>query len=72
MSDVLVYSSINPKYSIKLCDKFMYIDNMSMYWTCNSMNNILLFCGLINARIIDKEQPVLVVLVNYGKTNFKW
>ena len=32
-----------------------------MYWTCNSMNNLSSYCGLVDAKIraSDKELPVL-------------
>ena len=31
-----------------------------VYWTCNSMNNLLIYCGLVAARITasDKDLPV--------------
>ena len=31
-----------------------------MYWTCNSMNNLLSYCGLVDAKIraSDKDLPV--------------
>ena len=31
-----------------------------MYWTCNSMNHLLSYCGLVDAKIIasDKDLPV--------------
>ena len=33
----------------------------NMYWTCNSMNNLSSYCGLVNARISasDIDLPVL-------------
>ena len=33
-----------------------------MYWTCNSMNNLLSYCGLVDAKIrpSDKDLPVSV------------
>ena len=33
-----------------------------MYWTCNSMNSVLSYCGLVDARIIasEKDLPVQV------------
>ena len=32
-----------------------------MYWTCNSMNNLSSYCGLVDAKIkaSDKDLPVL-------------
>ena len=38
-----------------------------MYWTCNSMNNMLSYCGLVDAKISasDKDLPVL-------KTSYHW
>ena len=34
-----------------------------MYWTGKSMNNILSYCGLVDARISasDKDLPLLIV-----------
>ena len=34
-----------------------------MYWTCNSMNNLLSYCELVDAKIraSDKDLPVLLV-----------
>ena len=31
-----------------------------MYWTCNPMNNLLSYCGLVDAKIraSDKDLPV--------------
>ena len=38
-----------------------------MYWTCNSMNNMLSHCGLVNAKIraSDKDLPV----TNHSNSN---
>ena len=35
-----------------------------MYWTCNSMNNLLSYCGLVHAkiRVSDKDLPVTYLL----------
>ena len=49
--------------------KTIYVHNMFstcsklvlfMYWTCNSMNNLLSYCGLVDAKIraSDKNLPV--------------
>ena len=34
-----------------------------MYWTCNSMNNLSSYCGLVNAkmRASDKDLPVHIL-----------
>ena len=44
-----------------------------MYWTCNQMNNLLPYCGLVDAKIkaSDKDLPVLHVLScpTHGFTN---
>ena len=43
--------------------KTIYVHNSScelvifMYWTCNSMNNLLSYCGLVD-RASDKDSPV--------------
>ena len=29
-----------------------------MYWTCNSMNNLLSYCGLVDARISASEKDL--------------
>ena len=36
-----------------------------MYWTCNSMNNLSSYCGLVDAKIraFDKDLPVKVLFV---------
>ena len=36
-----------------------------MYWTCNSMNNLLSYCGLIDTRIraSDKDLPVKNIII---------
>ena len=36
-----------------------------MYWTCNSMNNLSSYCGLVDAktRASDKDLPVNVVVI---------
>ena len=31
-----------------------------MYWTCNSVNNLLLYCGLVDARISTSEKDLTV------------
>ena len=46
-----------------------------MYWTCNSMNNLLSYCGLVDAKIraSDKDLPVqqsvMVILSCLAKKN---
>ena len=36
-----------------------------MYWTCNSMNNLSSYCGLVDAKIraSDKDLPVLLSVI---------
>ena len=47
-------------------EQFMYTTcselGIFMYWTCNSMNNLLSYCGLVDAKIraSDKDLPVLL------------
>ena len=45
-----------------------------MYWTCNPMNDILSYCGLVDARIraSDKDLPVFMTLPksSYAFTNW--
>ena len=38
-----------------------------MYWTCNSMNNLSLYCGLVDAKIraSDKDLPVQIQVTNF-------
>ena len=31
-----------------------------MYWTCNSLNNLLSYCGLVDARISASEKDLPV------------
>ena len=37
-----------------------------MYWTGDSMNNLLWYCGLLDARMnaFDKDLPVLITVNN--------
>ena len=43
----------------------MFWNGIFMYWTCNSMNNLLLYCGLVGAKIraSDKDLPVLQLMM---------
>ena len=42
-----------------------------MYWTCNSMNNLLSYCGLVDAKIraSDKDLPVILNSERTDETN---
>ena len=44
-----------------------------MYWTCNSMNNLSSYCGLVDAKIraSDKDLPVLGTFFDF-KSNLEW
>ena len=56
------------------CQKQFYIQHVLpsfelgifMYYTCNSMNNLLPYCGLVDAKIraSNKDLPVLIHLKN--------
>ena len=38
-----------------------------MYWTCNSMNNLSSYCGLVDAKIrADKDLPVFQATICYS------
>ena len=41
---------------------------ISMYWTCNSMNNMSSYCGLVEAKIraSDKDLPVPATLMHHS------
>ena len=41
-----------------------------MYWTCNSMNNILSYCGLVDARISASEKDLPVKKMSATKLEF--
>ena len=45
-------------------EQFMYTTSSElaifMYWTCNSMNNLLSYCGLVDARITASEKDLPV------------
>ena len=45
-------------------EQFMYTTSSElaifMYWTCNSMNNLLSYCGLVDARISASEKDLPV------------
>ena len=45
-----------------------------MYWTCNSMNNLSSYCGLVDAkkRASDKDLPVTRTLLNLQNWTNKW
>ena len=40
-----------------------------MYWTCESTDNLLSYCGLVNARIraSEKDLPVKSAVLSKGK-----
>ena len=40
-----------------------------MYWTRNSMNNLLSYCGLVDARISASEKDLPVKALNYNTEN---
>ena len=52
-------------------EQFMYTTSSElaifMYWTCNSMNNLLLYCGLVDARITASEKDLPVLLKFWKK-----
>ena len=37
-----------------------------MYWSCNSMNNLLSYCGLVDARISATEKDLPVLKQNFN------
>ena len=43
-----------------------FVLGIFLYWTCNSMNNLLSYCGLVDAKIraSDKDLPVSSVELN--------
>ena len=47
---------------------------ISMYWTGNSMNNLLSHCGLVELRIRAsyKDLPVLISLVEVKVKEISW
>ena len=65
-------------------NKFMYTTltcselGIFIYWTCNSMNNLLSYCGLVDARInaSEKDLPVIPLpfwhFITIPSTTDKW
>ena len=49
--------------------KTIYVHNMFWAWTCKSMNNLLSYCGLVDARIStsEKDLPVQELIGNNWK-----
>jgi hypothetical protein len=43
--------------------------NFFLYWTCNSMNNLSSYCGLVDAKIraSDKDLPVMEIPITCRK-----
>ena len=39
-----------------------------MYWTCNSMNNLSSYCGLVDAKIRASDKDLPVVLPRLGNS----
>ena len=62
LSKALIFASINPQYDNRL---FMELV-LPMFCTCsfhgNSMNNLLSYCGLVDARISAFEKVLPAVL----------
>ena len=52
LSEALIFASINPQYDNRTC---------ACSFHGNSMNNLLSYCGLVDARISasEKDLPVL-------------
>ena len=40
---------------------------MFIYWTCNSMNNLLSFCGLVDAKIRASHKDLAVTWIDFIK-----
>ena len=75
LSEALILASTNPWYddrsslNYKFITRKLQVQNMLctqivfvvfMYWTCNSMKNLLSYCGLVDARIIASEKDLPV------------
>ena len=65
LSEALIFASINPQYDNRLFMELpwkMQVQNMGRTCTGNSMNNLLSYCGLVDARISapEKDLPVLI------------
>ena len=52
--------SVHNMFSAGLCLEFF------MYWTCNAMNNLSSYCGLVDAKIraSDKDLPIHISFFN--------
>ena len=65
LSEALIFASINPQYDNRLFIELPWkLHVLPMFCTCsfhgNSMNNLLSYCGLVDARIsaFEKDLPV--------------
>ena len=67
-------TSVREKYKFRACCvqkllfvlafKTIFVHNM--FWTCNSMNNLLSYCGLTDARMRASEKDLPVFLISRG------
>ena len=73
MSEALILESVNPQYDerlfIEFPEKYKSKQNnfctqhvLNLYFSCNSMNNHLSYCGLTNARKMASEKDLPVKL----------
>ena len=55
--------------TISVHNMFSHELGIFMYWSCNSMNNLSSYCGLVDAKIraSDKDLPVLGFLFNLSQ-----
>ena len=81
VSEVLILKTVNPQYGDNLLIdlQLQYKKNTSsehvvykkiskhfLYTTCNSMNNLLSYCGLTDARMRASEKDLPVYLISRG------
>ena len=63
LSEILIFASINPQYDNRLFMKLpCSAQVLPMFCACsfhgNSMNNLLSYCGLVDARISASEKDL--------------
>ena len=81
VSEALILKSVNPQYGDNLLIdlQLQYKKNTSsehveykknskhfLYTTCNSMNNLLSYCGLTDARMRASEKKLPAFLISRG------
>ena len=70
LSEALIFASINPKFDNRLFMELPWEHVLPMFYACsfhgNSVNNLLSYCGVVDARISasEKDLPVSLLLLS--------